>query len=71
MDELSKNVVPEPVRDSPDPSESRTGDKKYYSATQIDIWVMVTCEKDGSSIINLRTRDTYFSCPLKEKIIFC
>ncbi len=32
MDKLSKNVVPEPVRDSPDPSKSQTGDKKYYSA---------------------------------------
>ncbi len=49
MDELSKNVVPEPVCDSPNPNESQTSDKKYYSATQTDVWVMVTCEKDGST----------------------
>ncbi len=70
MDELSKNVVPEPIHDSLDPSKSRTGDKKYYSATQTDVWVTVTCEKDGSSIVNPQTHDTYFSRTSKEKKLF-
>ncbi len=62
-DKLSKNVVLETVRDSPDPSESRTGDKRYYFATQTDVWATVTYEKDNSSIENARTRDTYISRP--------
>ncbi len=70
MDELSKNVVLELVRDSSDPSESWTGDKRYYSVTQTDVWVTVTCEKDGSWIVNPRTCDTYFSRPSKEKKLF-
>ncbi len=67
MDKLSKNVVPEPVCDSPDPNESRTDNKRYYSATQTDVWATVTYEKDGSSIVNSQTRDTYFSRPSKER----
>ncbi len=48
IDELFKNVVLEPFRDSPDPSKSRTGNKRYYSATQTDIWVTVTYKKDDN-----------------------
>ncbi len=69
MDELSKNVVPELVHDSPDPSELQTGDKKYYSTTQMDVWVTVTYKKDSSSKKRTDMRHVLFVFH-ENKIIF-